>query len=88
MSAFPYTTDTSAEALEVQLECLREMTPQQRIRAMCAMSRQVKNMAMDAIRRRHPEFSDAEVRMKFIELTYGEDLASEVRAWKAARNVE
>ena len=88
MSTFPYTTDTSAEALEVQLECLRKMTPQQRIRSMCAMSRQVKNMAMDAIRRRHPEFSDAEVRMKFIELTYGEDLANEVRAWKAARNVE
>jgi len=76
-----YTTDTSTEALEVQLACLRRMSPQERIRKMCAMSRQVRKMAFDAIRRRHPGLCEREVQLKFIELTYGKSLADNVRRW-------
>lgn len=75
-------SDTSDEALAVQLECLRRMTPHERLRRACAWSGQIRRMAFDAIRRRHPEYSDDEVRMKFIELTYGQTLADEIRAWK------
>ena len=82
MSPSTYTSDTSPEALAVQLECMRRMTPQQRIRQTCAMSRQVKRMAFAAIRRRHPGFSEDEVQNLFIELTYGQTLANEVRRWK------
>jgi len=39
-------------------------------------------MAFDAIRRRHPESSEDDVRLKFIELTYGKHLADEVRGWQ------
>jgi len=39
-------------------------------------------MAFDAIRRRHPKDSEEEVRLKFIELTYGKPLADEVRQWQ------
>ena len=42
-------------------------------------------MAFDAIRRRHPDYSEDEVRLKFIELTYGKSLADEVRDWQAER---
>lgn len=87
MSSVPYTTDTSAEALAVQLECLRNISPKQRIRKMCALSRQVKRMAFDAIRRRHPELDSDDVQLLFIELTYGESLATEVRRWKARPGV-
>ena len=83
MSSAAYKTDTSPEALAVQLECLRSMTPQQRIRQTCAVSRQVRRMAFDAIRRRHPELDEDEVQLRFIELTYGTTLATEVRFWKA-----
>jgi len=38
-------------------------------------------MAFAAIRRRHPEFSEEEVRLTFIELTYGKELAENVRHW-------
>ena len=62
-------TDTSDEALAVQLDCLRRMTPQERLRRACAWSGQVRRMAFDAIRRRHPDYSEDEVRLKFIELT-------------------
>lgn len=88
MESASYTTDTSPEALAVQLECLRRMTPRQRIRKTCAMSRSVKKMAFDAIRRRHPESLDSEVQRLFIELTYGKMLANEARVSVEARMFE
>jgi len=87
MSPAPYTTDTSPEALAVQLECLRKMTPQQRIQKSCAMTRQVRRMAFDAIRRRHPGLDEDAVQLLFIELTYGKTLADEVRRWKEEPSV-
>ncbi len=78
----PYTTDTSPEAYAVQLELLRRMSPLMRLRKAFALSRHVKRMAMAAIRRRHPEFDDNAVRLKFIEVTYGKTLANDVRRWQ------
>lgn len=69
----------------MQLECLRRMSPQQRVQMVFDMSRRLRDMAMDAIRRRHPEFDEEQVRLKFIELTYGKQLADEVRAWCSER---
>ncbi len=78
-------SDTSDEALAVQLDCLRRMTPQERLRRACAWSGKLRRMAFDAIRRLHPDYSEDEVRLKFIELTYGKSLADEVRDWQAER---
>ena len=75
-------SDTSDEALAVQLKCVRRMTPQERLRRACAWSGQIRRMAFQAIRRRHPEYSEDEVRLRFIELTYGKEVADEVRAWQ------
>ena len=75
-------SDTSDEALAVQLECLRQMTPQERLRRACAWSGQIRRMAFDAIRRRHPEYTEDNVRLRFIALTYGQALADEVRRWQ------
>ena len=77
--------DTSAESLAVQLDCLRKMSSRDRIRQTCAMSNRVRNMAMNAIRRRHPQLPEHEVRLRFIELTYGKQLADEIRHRKAER---
>lgn len=79
MSRTPYTTDTSPEAYAVQLELLRRTSPIERLRKTFALSRQVKRMAMDAIARCHPDWDEAAVRLKFIELTYGKALADDVR---------
>ena len=78
-------SDTSDEALAVQLDCLRRMTPQARLRRACAWSGKLRRLAFDAIRRLHPDYSEDEVRLKFIELTYGKSLADEVRDWQAER---
>ena len=75
----PYTTDTSVEAEAIQLELLRRMSPADRITKMCNLSASLRRMAFDAIRRIHPELDEAEVRLKFIESTYGKELAAEVR---------
>lgn len=82
MAVTTYTTDTSAEAEAIQLELLRQMTPQERIAIMCSLSQSVRKMAFDAIRRRHPEYGEDEVRLAFIELTYGKSLADDVRRSK------
>ncbi|MFO0916405.1 MAG: hypothetical protein U0795_25840 [Pirellulales bacterium] len=74
------TTDTSDEALAVQLACLRQMGPRERIRQTCQMSRRVRDMAMDAIRRRHPGWGETEVRCQFLELNYGKALADAIRS--------
>ena len=78
-------SDTSDEALAVQMARLRQMSPHERLRRSCAWSGQVRRMAFDAIRRRHPEYSDDEVRLSFIELTFGKELAEEVRVWQQAQ---
>lgn len=77
-------SDTSEESKAVQLECLRQMSRQERLRRACAWSGQIRRMAFDAIRRRHPEYSEEDVRLCFIELTYGKELADQVRNWQRA----
>jgi hypothetical protein len=80
MHTRPYTTDTSDEALAIQLAGFRQMSPTERVNKMCKLSASLRRMAMDAIRRRHPEYDQHEIRMKFIELTYGKELSDSVRA--------
>jgi len=75
------TNDTAAEAEAVQLECIRRMSPLERLRAGCRMSNRGRRLAFDAIRARHPDADETEVRLRFIELAYGADLAADVRRW-------
>ena len=75
----PYTTDTSPEAESIQLEPFRRMSPTECLAKMSKLSASLRRMAFDAIRRIHPELNEAEVRLKFIESTYGKELAAEVR---------
>ncbi len=79
MNSTKQITDTSPEALAVQLECLRKMSPRKRIAQMLAMSSRLKRMAFAAIRRRHPDWVDNDLRLFFIELTYGKTLSEAMR---------
>ena len=75
------TNDTAAEAEAVQLDCIRRMSPLERLRAGCRMSNRGRRLAFEAIRARHPEADETEVRVRFIELAYGAELAADVRLW-------
>ena len=85
MADQPYTTDTSIEAQHIQFEQIRRMTPTERVQKAFALSREVARMCKAAIRRRHPEFDDNEVSLRFIELNYGKQLSEEMRAWRIVR---
>lgn len=80
--------DTSQQVLQVQLEGFRRMSPAERISRICALSQQIKAMSFAAIRRRHPGISNADVRLKFIELTYGIELAKDVRRHLEERRLD
>ena len=84
----PHTTDTSPDAAEVQLGLWREMTGRERVRKAMVLSSRLRAMAFDAIRRRHPEYNEGEVQLKFIELAYGHKLAADFKRWKTERSVE
>lgn len=64
------------------------MSGRERIQKAASLSSRLRNMSFDAIRRRHPEFSEDQVRLKFVELTYGEELASELATHLQEKSVE
>jgi hypothetical protein len=73
--------DTSPEALDVQLDVIRNMSPQRRVDLAFQLTAEVRKMGFDAIRRRHPDLDEQAVQLQFIELVYGEALANEVSVW-------
>ena len=78
-----HNTDTSTDAEAVQLELLLQLPPSQRLEKALALSCELIRLSKAAIRRRHPNFSEDEVALKFIELTYGTELAESVRTWRS-----
>jgi hypothetical protein len=77
--------DTHPEAERVQIELLRNLTIAQRFALAQALSRRTRQLAMRAIRRANPEASEEEVRLIFVEIHYGKDLADRLRAYLSAR---
>lgn len=77
----PYTVDTHPEALEVQLSLFRKMTGPQRLAKAVSLSGQFIAMSKAAIRRRHPEFTEQQVMLVFVEQNYGIDLARSVESY-------
>jgi len=86
MSMPAYTSDTADEAAAIQLQCFRKLTPAERVQKACAMSKRNRLLAMEAIRRRHPGLAKDDVKLAFIELAYGGEIAAAVRRWWQERN--
>jgi hypothetical protein len=78
-------SDTSSSAAAVQRARIRDLAPLERLRKGCALSNRGRRMALEAIRRRHPDADATEVRLRYLELAYGPGLAAEVRRWLGAR---
>ncbi len=71
-------TDTDARAREVQLQVYRSMSPDRRFAIAVDMSQEVRRIAYEQIRLRHPEYSELEARRALLGLLYGDELASRV----------
>jgi len=66
--------DTSSAAHAYQIERYREIGPGGRSRIAAELSDAVRQTSLAAIRTRHPEYSDAEVRREFVKVVYDIDL--------------
>lgn len=71
--------DTDPEAEAVQIDLLRRAGPARRLRMALDLSAQVMGMSLRALRRSCPDASEAEIRLRFVELHYGRDLAAGLR---------
>lgn len=81
-----FSGDTSREALRVQYAALRRMTIPERIAAMDDLTRTVRELAYEGLRRRHPTLDAAGIEELYFELVLGKDLAREVLAHRRARS--
>ena len=72
--------DTSPEAERVQIELIRKAPPAKRFGLARSLSQSLIQASRQTIRRLHPELSQEELDLLFIELYYGKDLADRVRA--------
>jgi hypothetical protein len=79
--------DTDAEAEKVQVELLRRASVARRTGLALSLSRSVIQLARNAIRRSIPGGSDEELGLRFVELNYGAELASQVRRRLEARRL-
>jgi hypothetical protein len=66
--------DTTPEAFWIQCEALRNLGVAGRLRLAFDLTQQVWNTVEAGIRRRHPEWSDDQVRMMVVRMRLGEDL--------------
>jgi Rv0078B-related antitoxin len=62
--------DTSAEALTVQFEILREMTGEQRLLAALDMSLFARELSKTRIRREHPDWDERAVAREQLRLAF------------------
>jgi len=76
--------DTSPDAWARHLEALRALSPQERLELAVAMSDDVREIARDGVRHRHPAWSTVEVEAALEEAMLGPTLAGIVRARRPA----
>ena len=77
--------DTAPEAEAVLIRLLRAKPPARRLEETVLASNRVAEQCKQAIRRMNPKLSEAEVRLRFIEINYGKDLAESVKTYLAGK---
>lgn len=72
-------SDTSPDALAVQIDLLRKASISDRFKLTCDLTTAAIELSRNAIRQAHPAWSELEVKLYWAELHYGKDLADKVR---------
>jgi hypothetical protein len=78
----PYTTDTSPEAEDLQLDLIRRISPSERAVKSLRMTTRLIRECKAAIARNNPRLTQREIGIAFIELNYGKELASAVERYQ------
>ena len=77
--------DTSHEAEKIQIEIFRAMGPERRLQSAAFLSETCRTLLEEGIRRRHPSYTEKQVRLEVIRCLLPEDLF--LRAYSGARHV-
>jgi hypothetical protein len=78
-------SDRTDDATAISLEWSRKATPGERAALAISLSTAVITRSRNEIRCLHPDFTEEELGVKFVELHYGTELAAEVAAFQAQR---
>jgi hypothetical protein len=70
--------DTTLEAALVQLEIYRRMPPSRRLEQALELSDTLRKVVAAGVRNRHPEYTDAQVKLAVTRLYLGADLFRQV----------
>lgn len=70
--------DTDARAREAQIAAARRLGAEGRVRVAAQMSEDARRISIDGMRRRHPEYTDAQARRAVLRIVLGEPLAAKV----------
>jgi hypothetical protein len=81
----PLSEDTPLSAERIQLELLRQATPQRRFALMQSLSSTLITASRKELQKRFP--NETEARLEWVRLHYGEVLASGLRKELIARNM-
>lgn len=65
--------DTTPEAKRHYYGLLRKATPEFRAERMHKLSRMTKEIALDSIRRRHPEYAEEQIKYAYLRLIMGKN---------------
>ncbi|MFN9369033.1 MAG: hypothetical protein ACK6CT_09770 [Planctomycetia bacterium] len=71
--------------MAVQLQCIRALKSQERLRKGCALTNRGRRSSKEAIRRRHPGAMEDKSRLQFLAIAYGDAVAEDVRRWLQER---
>ncbi len=66
--------DTSSKARKVQIEILRKMGPEQRLKVSLELTGYLKKLLEEGVKSRHPEYSEQEVKLAVIRILLGNEL--------------
>jgi hypothetical protein len=73
-------SDTSPDAERVQIELIRKASVAQRWARMASLTAFTVNMSKRAIAKANPKLNQAELELKFVELSYGKQFADKLRS--------
>ncbi len=78
-------SDTHPEIQRKQIELLRQAGPLRRSTLALTLTDDVIRLSRSAIQKQHPDWSEQEVKLFWVEVHYGKDLADRVRKYLADR---
>jgi hypothetical protein len=77
--------DTTLEAHKKQIEILRKLSPERRALISLELSDNVRQIAIDGIRRMHPEFTETQIKRELLRRIVGDELFQKIVAAKGLK---